>query len=206
MKEAETLTQLNEFGWFNVISVIILVIVFLPNLIESWKKFTSSIGLKSVNELEEEKLNKTISSLREQVAKLEQKLKGTETSFNNQIQEIKNNRIHDRQQSLDIQDKWTQCITKMMETLEDMRSDILDDKIDGMRWKILDFANQLRRNGRVSYLEEQFSNVLKTYDDYEEILRKHKKKNGQVEESIKFIREMYHEMLMEHACEPEFKD
>lgn len=60
------------------------------------------------------------------------------------------------------------------------------------------FANDLI-NGKTCY-KEQFDNILKTYGSYEKILEENNMTNGQVEESMKFIKEQYHE-LIEHLSD-----
>lgn len=170
------LEKLNELGWFGALLAVAATIVLIPAVIDSWKKFKSSIGLKSNTELEDEKLEKTLKSLQ------------------NQIDEFKANRISDRKQSMSIQKELTDSINNITSAINEMKSDALETKIDRMRWKILDFASRLR-NGEITH-PEQFSNVLKTYDAYEKILDEHELTNGQIDESIKFIKEKYHEILV----------
>lgn len=173
----DTLEKLNEFGWFYVVLVIALVIVLIPLIVESWKKFVKAIGLQSVEEIQDEQTEKTIHHLE------------------HEVEQYKENRIHDREQSFQIQHELIDMINKITDSLDEIKADALEEKIERMRWKILDFASQLR-NGQI-LCSEQFNYIFKTYDDYEKLLKKYGLTNGQVEESIKFIRERYHEML---AC------
>ena len=70
----------------------------------------------------------------------------------------------------------------------------MEDKIERKRWNILNFADELRHNDGVAD-NERYNNVFRDYDDYERIIRDKGLSNGYVEESIKFIRLKYQEML-----------
>lgn len=109
------------------------------------------------------------------------------------IKEYAENRIHDREQSLAIQKEFSEAINAISLKIDAMQESFAVDKIENMRWKILGFANDLI-NGKTCY-KEQYDNILKTYDDYEQILEKNGMSNGQVEESMKFIRERYHDLI-----------
>ena len=71
----------------------------------------------------------------------------------------------------------------------------LDKEIEDIRWSILDFTSSLS-SGK-NYNKETFNHVFKMYDKYEKILRENHMENGLIEESMKFIREMYGEKLKE---------
>lgn len=60
----DTLEKLNEFGWFNIILVLVLVIAVIPVTIDTWKKLLKSLKLKPESEIESEETEKKISSLR----------------------------------------------------------------------------------------------------------------------------------------------
>jgi len=109
------------------------------------------------------------------------------------IKEFAENRIHDREQSLQIQKQITDSISAISNKIDTIQESFIVDKIENMRWKILGFANDLI-NGKTCY-KEQYDNILRTYDDYEQILEKNGMSNGQVEESMKFIREKYHDLI-----------
>lgn len=119
----------------------------------------------------------------------------TQAVYENQekIKEYAENRIHDREQSISIQKQLTEAIDNILQKIDAIQESFVVDKIENMRWKILGFANDLI-NGKTCY-KEQFDNILKTYDDYEHILEENGMSNGQVEESMKFIREKYHELI-----------
>lgn len=83
---------------------------------------------------------------------------------------------------------------------DEMRKDVqkltdmfLDEKIDDLRWKILDSCSALS-NGR-RYNREMFDHIIHMYDKYEKILEENNMENGLIEESIKFVREKYRKYL-----------
>lgn len=182
----EIISQLNGVGCLTVVTVVVLIIELVPNAIESWGKFLNSIGLVSKRQIHELDQETEINNLKDELKTYQ------ETTFQRE------NEWH--QQSIDIRDGLKEnqmhiadTINEISKNLKELQEGFLEEKIDRMRWKILDFANAIH-NGRVSYLE-QFNNVLKTYDEYEKILEERGLTNGQVEESISFIREKYQELL-----------
>jgi hypothetical protein len=92
-------------------------------------------------------------------------------------------------QVYDLQADNKQINTKI-EKLTDM---VLDKQIDDMRFEILDFTSAIS-NGR-KYNREAYDHILRTYKKYEQILTDNHMENGLVEESVKFIQEVYHEKL-----------
>lgn len=86
-----------------------------------------------------------------------------------------------------------ESISKIADAIDAMQKEALDEKIERMRWQILDFSNSVA-NGKKCHIE-QYENVIKTYDKYEKILQDHDMTNGVVEQSMEFIREKYQEVL-----------
>lgn len=73
-------------------------------------------------------------------------------------------------------------------------SDLMTKKtIKDMRRDILVFCDDLYNNKRLS--KENYNDIFNTYDEYEKILKDNNMTNGQVEESMRFIRDTYHENL-----------
>ena len=77
--------------------------------------------------------------------------------------------------------------------LDKLSNVILDKQIDDYRYEILDFSSTLS-NGR-RYNRESFNHIFNIYNKYEKILEEKDMENGLVEESIKFIRKKYNELL-----------
>lgn len=109
------------------------------------------------------------------------------------IDQFEQNRIHDREQSFEIQKALQESISKIADAIDAMQKEALDEKIERMRWQILDFSNSVANEKKCHI--EQYENVIKTYDKYEKILQDHDMTNGVVEQSMEFIREKYQEVL-----------
>lgn len=65
-----------------------------------------------------------------------------------------------------------------------------EHKVEEWRSKILDFANACQ-NGR-KHSKEEFDYILKIHDKYAKYVEDNNIKNGQVEASYEWIREIYH--------------
>lgn len=89
-------------------------------------------------------------------------------------------------------------LTKFKDTLEVTKELTLDLYININRNRIIDFANQVV-NEDVPVSREAFNRIFKVYDEYEEILEKYGKTNGEVEVSIRIIRESYEAHMRNHT-------
>ena len=89
-------------------------------------------------------------------------------------------------------------LTKFKDTLEVTKELTLDLYINVNRNRIIDFANQVV-NEDVPVSREAFNRIFKVYDEYEEILKKYGKTNGEVEVSIRIIREAYEVHMRNHT-------
>lgn len=176
------LEQLNSFGFFTVLIILSLAI---SGIIQGAKTFKEASGLfgKTHRQLLDEKFENDIKQLKIAVGKLEK----SADKFNN-------DRVHDREKSYEIQKSFVENFEQLAGTLEEIKGNILEDKIERKRWNILNFADELRHNdGNAD--SERFNNVFRDYDDYEKIIREQHFTNGYVEESIKFIRAKYQELM-----------
>jgi predicted nucleic acid-binding Zn finger protein len=81
-------------------------------------------------------------------------------------------------------------LTDLKEALQDNNELTLDLYININRNRIIDFASKVV-NENVAVSREEFNRIFRVYNDYEDILRKHNKTNGEVEVSIRIIREAY---------------
>lgn len=89
-------------------------------------------------------------------------------------------------------------LTTFKETLEVTKELTLDLYINVNRNRIIDFAGKvINENSAVS--REEFNRIFKIYDEYEAILEKYGKTNGEVEISIRIIREAYESHMRNHT-------
>lgn len=179
----EAFEGLSALGWGNAILVFLFSIIFAVAFIQGVKFLFDFFGIKTRKSIKEEKRDKEIEKLKADISKLQEDIKN-----------IDENRTHDREQSFKIQKDLVDNFAQVSNTLAEIKNDILEDKIERKRWNILNFADELRQNDGVAD-NERYNNVFRDYDDYERIIHDRGLSNGYVEESIKFIRLKYQEML-----------
>lgn len=179
----EAFNGLSALGWGNAILVFLFSIIFVAAFIEVRKRICDFFGIETKWSLKEKARDKKIENLEADISKVQEEIKN-----------INENRTHDREQSFKIQKDLIANFSQVTNTLADIKNDILEDKIERKRWNILNFADELRHNDGVAD-NERYNNVFRDYDDYERIIHDKGLSNGYVEESIKFIRLKYQEML-----------
>ncbi len=89
-------------------------------------------------------------------------------------------------------------LTTFKEALEVTKELTLDLYININRNRIIDFASQVV-NEDAAVSREAFSRIFKIYEEYVEILEKYNKTNGEVEVSIRIIREAYEKHMKNHT-------
>lgn len=89
-------------------------------------------------------------------------------------------------------------LTEFKSTLEVTKELTLDLYINVNRNRIIDFASKVV-NEDVIVSREEFNRIFKIYDEYEEILKKYGKTNGEVEVSIRIIRDAYKAHTRNHT-------
>lgn len=89
-------------------------------------------------------------------------------------------------------------LTKFKESLEVTKELTLDLYININRNRIIDFANQVV-NEDMPVSREAFNRIFKIYNEYEAILDKYGKTNGEVEVSIRIIRDAYEAHMRNHT-------
>ena len=179
----ESYEKLSSIGFENVILILLLSLGLGVSYFKAKDYICERFGIETKRSLKEKKRDEEI-----------EKLKKDYEELSNSIDTIKENRIHDREQSFQIQNHLTNNFSQVTNALADIKNDILEEKIERKRWNILNFADELRHNDGVAD-NERYNNVFRDYDDYERIIRDKGLSNGYVEESIKFIRLKYQEML-----------
>jgi len=78
---------------------------------------------------------------------------------------------------------------EIRQEVKSIKNTLTEDSIDNRRWQILEFANSLSNEKSCS--KEQFSYIYKLYDKYEKIIEANHLTNGEIEDSMQFIREEY---------------
>lgn len=125
--------------------------------------------------------------------KTSEELKELKKHGQSEVKEFKDNRIHDREQSFEIQKQLTEAIANVNKNLENMRKESIEREIAQIRWDILKFATDISNGKKAS--REAYDFIEKSHRRYEELLEATGQKNGLVEESITYIKETYHQKL-----------
>lgn len=89
-------------------------------------------------------------------------------------------------------------LTELKDALTANNELTLDLYINVNRNRILDFASKIS-NEKVLVTREDFNRVFRIYNDYENILHKHGKSNGEVTIAMRIIEEAYEEHLRNHS-------
>lgn len=96
----------------------------------------------------------------------------------------------------EVYDASVEDLKSLHKALEENNALTLDLYINFNRNRIIDFATQVLKNDRV-FTREEFNRIFKVYKEYEEILEKYGKENGEVDVSIDLIRDDYARRMRE---------
>lgn len=89
-------------------------------------------------------------------------------------------------------------LTSLREALAANNELTLDLYINVNRNRIIDFASKIT-NDNLVVSREEFNRIFKVYDDYEEILEKYDKTNGEVDIAYRIIKEYYEKHMKNHS-------
>lgn len=166
----DTIKQLTELDYKTLIIGIAVVAGSFKIVCSFFSWFVSYLGLET----------KKIRQKREDHELLIATAKNLELLQSKQNEDVRQSIVHDKRIKDDIQK-----LSKMF----------IDLEIQDIRWNILNFCSDLS-NGK-QFSSEYYDYVFKLYDKYEKMLNENDMTNGLVEQSISYIREKYHESLIE---------
>lgn len=226
MGVVDELKQLAQIDWFYVVIAMVVLLICVKAIwsLFDWL-FFEKLGIetrKMKQRKQESELLKTTAELAKTTAenldKLQQRHINDEREFrnnldsymeesrkdskalHNEVTKLADDRISDREQTLEIQRELRDSIKNLVDSQRDKDKKIdsltemfVDKEIDDMRYKILDFASSVSSGKKFN--RESYDHILKTYDKYERILEERHMENGLVEESIKYIQSAYQENL-----------
>lgn len=192
----DALEQFKEIGFYTVALVLLLLFIAVPTIVETAKKW-KAMGGKTQRELKDENYDR-------ELKRLDKKVDDIEAALNTRVDGLFAKQDVYHQESITIrssleknQDKLFDTISSFTSILSEIKTDLTEERIERKRWNILNFADELRHSEN-NPDRERFDNVFRDYDDYERIIHEKGLKNGFVEESIKFIKLKYQEMLNEN--------
>lgn len=196
--------QLQSVDWGVFLGSAAVIIVAVPKIKKYLEDFEKDSGFQFPWTTNRRKLE-------QRFKELDNKINTTRTELDNKIdsihkaEHVEQEKWH--QQSITIRDNlkenqskleenqnsFMQALSEISNSLNELRADFLDERLERKRWSILNCSSKLRNGDTVDM--EEFINVFQDYDSYEEIIKKNGLTNGLIEESIKFIREKYQELL-----------
>jgi hypothetical protein len=211
-----------EFLGIPTIIAIILVGIYLIIDFKS-KLLPEMISLKRYFKKRKQKKEDAIKEQQKQKKMLEdmhKSLAEIKASFDKSLTEVRNSvdasidemKSHYSPEKLAQRDAWmawvdgraevydasVEKLTELKDALHANNELTLDLYINVNRNRIIDFASKVV-NENVAVSREEFRRIFKTYDEYEKILEKHGKTNGEVEVSIRIIREAYETHMRNHT-------
>lgn len=168
------MSELNAVMQINIVQFtmwIMVVVIFLATLFKAFDTVTTKLGIKFKSQIEKEEQRLILQSALDTVAELKAEF----------------------QESIACQQEETSGIKAQLERMRDMiledRDEFIDYRTSDMRWQVINFAANLS-NG-MTYTEEQFNYVFKVYSRYKNIIEEKHLTNGQVDESMEYIKSEY---------------
>lgn len=178
----ENVEVVRSFDWWTVVIGVLIAICIVMLCVKIKDFVVSTFGITTKSALAKQAQEERIKDLNNQIIDLQK-----------EIQQFKDNRTHDREQSFDIQKQLTDSQTLLQNSVENLRKMLVNKEINDMRWEILDFSNAVM-NGRV-YNKEIYDHIFDTYTEYERVLEENGLENGKVDSSMQFVRNKYLELM-----------
>lgn len=182
----EAIKQIHTFGEYNALLVAIYVVVLFTlgkagfnKLIEIWGIETKSSLYKKAQEERIETLEQAVKDLTKELDNREDNLYQKQKGYHEQSIQIRND-LKKNQEGLKTD-------------LQEIKSLIISNSIESMRWEILDFCNAIM-SGR-EYNKEQYDHVINTHERYVKVLEENGMTNGQTTASFEFIKKHYDELM-----------
>lgn len=107
----------------------------------------------------------------------------------------RDNWMHDVDHKQEQDHAW---ITKLAETLDDIKADLLSIRIEDMRSEIIGFASYVA-DCKNPVTREQFNRIFKRHAQYEVILEDNEMTNGETNTAMQIIRESYEHHTKHHS-------
>lgn len=82
-------------------------------------------------------------------------------------------------------------VGELEEEIHSIKKDIVEEKINNIRWNVLDYANSCR-NGRM-HTKDEWYHVIAQLKQYESYVKENNIDNGVMEEETKYLRKLFEE-------------
>ena len=189
------LEKVSEYGASIALLCFILVLLLIINFDEIVKKVKKTFKWVDIDEIKEKEFLERIEALEKRIDDVDKKVDDTSGLYNTKLDGFHQESIKIRGDLADdiLAVKGTQNDIK--ESILDLKHIVIDDKIDTIRWEILDFSSRLATNPNAKYSKEQFDHVFEIYVKYETIIENEGLSNGMVDMSMAFIKKKYAEFM-----------
>ena len=133
--------------------------------------------------------------------------------FQNTLKEFN---VHYSEDNITKRDNWMhhvdekeQCYDQQIETLtktlNKVSHTVVDIQIDNKRSQIIDFA-RIASDDSIPVTREQFTRILKMYEDYERIIKENNMTNGEIEIAHSIITKAYTRHMENHTFVEDLQD
>lgn len=191
----DLIKQIDSLGITTVVISFILALLALTGAKELIAKVKKNFGWVDIKDLERQDMLDRIANLEKEIKVVDQRVTDTSCMYDNKLEGY-------HQQSIKIRGDLANDIIDVKHTQDDIKTSILDlkhividDKIDTIRWEILDFSSRLISAPNAKYNKEQFDHVFDIYEKYERILAENGLENGRVDMSMDFVKKKYTELM-----------
>lgn len=178
----ENVEVIQAIDWWTVVIGVLIAIGIAMILVKAKDFIVNTFGITTKSSLAKQAQEQQVLNMQKEIIDLHK-----------EVQQFKDNRIHDREQSFDIQKQLTENQSSLKDSVEILRKMLVNKEINDMRWEILDFSNAVM-NGR-AYNKEIYDHIFDIYTEYERVLKENKLENGKVNSSMQFIRNKYLELM-----------
>lgn len=200
----EIFESLKTIDYGTLLGSLAIIVVAVPKIKKYLEEYEDASGFRFPwttyrNEMKEKfteldnKINKTRKELDDKIDNIHKAEHVEHETWHQQSITIRDNLTANQTKLEQNQNVFMQTLADISSSLAELKADFLDERLERKRWNILNCASKLRNGDTVDM--EEFVNVFQDYDSYEDIIKKNGLSNGLIEESIKFIREKYQELL-----------
>lgn len=194
----EAITQLGGFGWTNILTIFVLLLLLLAEadkLIESVCNILNKIGIQITTKQQRRDIaqEEEIQNLKKELETYQNDTETRENEWHQQSVDIRKNLTDGQKKLANTQKHQEEVMVRVLESVESLQKQLLDERIERMRWRILDFSTSLA-NGSAAGIE-QFNNAINVHTEYERVLKENGMNNGLVDASFEFIQQKYQELL-----------
>ena len=88
-------------------------------------------------------------------------------------------------------------LDKLEGKFDRLAEDVDGNRVEQIRWEILDFANSCRHKRK--HTKDEFTHILQQHSKYEELIQKRGIENGVIDEEYKYIVEVYNRCCHENS-------